>query len=411
MADNPLVKSIKEKLDAMEPQKRQKVQRAAIIAGIAGLMVILYYSTGQEAKKPQPAPEAAKVIELGDARLQDDMRATFSKGLEEQTAQNKKLGASVTEQDTKIQAQDAQIRAMQSLLEQMAKGPAMGLPDVATGGSPSTDPMDWQNGTPSTGGGSGAPPIPAGTPQGPPPPPTVDYIGGVGRETGAKQASADGSKKKGRRFYLPPSFMPAKLLTGLAAKTVENAKSDPEPMMLRVQAPAVLPNEVRSQLQGCLVVGHGFGSLASERVEAQLVSISCLDFEGKSMIDSELHGIVVDKDGVKGLAGHPVSKMATNLARLAFAGAIQGAAAAFGQSATTTSVSPLGQTQTIDPNQLGRAGAGKGVENASNEYARIIADLVRQQTPVIEVGPAKDVTVVVTEGAWLEIKDLEEGGP
>lgn len=416
MADNPLINGIRSRLDGMEPDKRQKVIKIAIISAAAAFIVVLYYSTGQEQKKPKPPPEAAKVIELGDARLEDDMRAQFAREREEQNAQNKKQDATLTEQEDRIKRQEAQLKAMQAVLERMAMSPAMGLPNLAgTAGQPSDDPLDWENGQPMAGPrvGTMAPPLAAAAPAaGPPPAPTVDYVGGIGSERGAKQGPAgDSSKKKNRRFYLPPSFMPAKLLTGLAAKTVESAKSDPEPMMLRVQAPAVLPNEVRSQLEGCLVVGHGFGSLASERVEAQLVSISCLDYEGKSMIDSELRGIVVDKDGVKGLAGHPVSKMATNLARLAFAGAIEGAGAAYAQGAETVSISPLGQTQAIDPDQLGRAGAGRGVQKASDEYARIIAELVRQQSPVIEVGPSKDVTVVVTEGVWLEVKDLEEGGP
>lgn len=421
MAGNPLVEAIKARLDDMEPEKRQKTIKAAIIGGVCLVFVVLYYATGQEDKKPKPPPEAASVIELGDARLQDDMRASFAKQQEAENASNKAQDEAIKEAKERQARSDAQIAAMQAVLEKVSATPAYGLPEVGKPGeTPNTNPLDWQNGQPTS-------PVPGYSPQGQPLPsvpgvpggapaapagPTVEYIGGVGREEGVKKAAeGDGSKKKNPRFYLPPSFMPAKLLTGLAAKTVENAKSNPEPMMLRVQAPAVLPNEVRSQLEGCLVVAHGFGSLASERVEAQTVSISCLDFAGKSMIDSELKGIIVDKDGVKGLAGHPVSKMATNLARLGFAAAIQGAGAAFSQSAQTTSISALGQTQSIDSSQIGTAALGKGVEKASDEYAKIIADLVRQQAPVVEVGPAKDVTVVVTEGTWLEVKSFEDQLP
>jgi len=412
MADNPLLELVKKKLDAMEPQKRQNVIKFSIV-GVGALFFIgMYYMTGQDKKIPPPPKETPSVISLGDARLEDDIRATVQKEREEQDAQNKNQDTKLTDQEEQLKQQKAQMSAMQKVLEQMgASGQLGGMP---AGGFPSSDPLDWESGVPppqATGSAGFAPP-PGGqvAPNGQPVQPIVaEFVGSVGNEKGLRPAGdSSGAKKKTRKFYLPPSFMPAKLLTGLAAKTVEGAKTDPEPMMLRVQAPAVLPNEVRAELEGCLVVGHGFGSLASERVEAQLVSISCIDFNGKSMIDAELRGIVVDQDGVKGLAGHPVSKMGTNLARLAFAGAIQGAGAAFSQSATTTSTSPLGQTQTIDSNQIGKAGAGKGVEKAADEYARIIADLVRQQSPVIEVGPSKDVTVVVTEGAWLEVKDYEE---
>ena len=37
--------------------------------------------------------------------------------------------------------------------------------------------------------------------------------------------------------------------------------------------------------------------------------------------------------------------------------------------------------------------------------SKIYADLVRQSSPVIEVGPSKDVSILVTEGVWLVIKD------
>lgn len=404
---NALLKAIKDRLDAMEPKRRQNLVKGVLVSGVVLFLVALYYMTGQDQKQPPPPKEAAALLNLGDARLEDDMRATQAKDRDELDAQNRRQDGVIQDAKEKIAQQDAQIKAMQGVLDSLAQGPALGLPDVPTKKGPgsSTNPLDWNGGAPLPPPTAGGVPVAPGTPPAAPPP--VEYVGGVGIVKGAAPAKDD-SKKKTRRFYLPPSFMPAKLLTGLAAKTVESAQSDPEPIMLRVQAPAVLPNEVRAQLEGCLVVGHGFGSLASERVEARLVSISCMDFDGKSMIDSELRGIVVDKDGVKGLAGHPVSKMGTNLARLAFAGALQGAGSAFSAQSTTISTSPLGQTQSINPSQIGKVAAGRGVENAADEYARIIADLVRQQSPVIEVGPSKDVTVVVTEGTWLSVKDYED---
>ena len=411
MSDNPLLKFVKERLDAMPPEKRQKFIKYGIVGGAAALVIGIYYMTGQDHKKPPPPKEAASVVELGDARMEDDIRAQVAREHQEIEGGNKKRDEKTKEQQERIEQQEAQIKAMQGVLTAMSQGGATGLPDgkLPSGGAPN-DPMDWQGGPPGGTGGIRGNGSGGGAPAPNQPPPQLEFVGGVGHVSNSKPAAAAGdpSKKKSHKFYLPPSFMPAKLLTGLAAKTVDGAKSDPEPIMLRVQAPAVLPNEVRAQLQGCLVVAHGYGSLASERVETRLVSISCLDFEGKSMIDAEIHGIVVDNDGVKGLAGHPVSKMGTNLARLAFAGAMEGAAAAFSQTATTTSVSALGATQTIDPSQIGKAGAGRGAEKAADEYGRIIADLVRQQAPVLEVGPSKDVTVVVTEGSWLELKGFEE---
>src|SRR5690606_29848560 len=193
---------------------------------------------------------------------------------------------------------------------------------------------------------------------------------------------------------------------GLKAKTVESAKEDPEPMLLRIQAPAVLPNEVRAQLQGCFVIAHGYGSLASERVEARLVSLSCVDFEGRSVIEEEIKGILVDQDGVKGLAGHPVTKMGANLTRLFVAGLVEGAGDALAATSSTTSISPLGQTSTIDTSQIGRAGVGRGISNATGELSKIYAELVRQSSPVIEVGPSKNVSILITEGVTLHVQEV-----
>ncbi len=72
------------------------------------------------------------------------------------------------------------------------------------------------------------------------------------------------------------------------------------------------------------------------------MSLSCMDLDGKSVIETPLTGILVDSDGVKGLAGRTVSKMGANMARLHAARLAQGAGASFQVAAQTTSISPRG---------------------------------------------------------------------
>jgi hypothetical protein len=55
--------------------------------------------------------------------------------------------------------------------------------------------------------------------------------------------------------------MKARLLTGIDALASRDATSNPE-IIARVQAPAVLPNEVKANLAGCFVIGNATGSLA-----------------------------------------------------------------------------------------------------------------------------------------------------
>jgi conjugal transfer pilus assembly protein TraB len=70
--------------------------------------------------------------------------------------------------------------------------------------------------------------------------------------------------KKGRTVYLPPSFMEAQLLTGFDASTFGRGTNNPEPLLLRIQTPAVLPNDIKANLSGCFVIscrqaGQGTG--------------------------------------------------------------------------------------------------------------------------------------------------------
>lgn len=413
---NPL----KEKWDELDPEKRAKLVKAGIV--VIGLMIAmaLYYGSGKADNKPVAAKAPPSVVQLGEGRLQDDIRATVQRQGTEFSAQQAETKKQIEETEKKAKEAEARVAALESVLASMSTGGAMGLPGSETAPSAPTDPAEWEKGVTLPDQTRAAPPGRPGAPGAAGasnlPPPAPEFIGGIKKTTANPNAKpgtgaggaarASGSNRP--KWYLPVGFMPAKVLTGLKAKTVSSARSDPEPMLLRVQAPAVLPNEIRAELEGCLIVAHGYGSLASERVEARLVSISCLDHGGNLMIEQEITGILVDADGTKGLAGIAVSKMGANLARLAFGAAVEGAGAAFASQSQTRTVSPLGSTTVVDPGQIGRAGAGEGVQAAAEEYSRIIAELVRQQSPVIEMGAGKDVTVVLTEGAWLEVKDVKQ---
>lgn len=410
---NPL----KEKWDELDPEKRAKLVKAGIVVIGLAIAMALYYGSGKADKKPAAPKVPPSVVQLGEGRLQDDIRATVQRQGTEFSAQQAEQKKLIEENEKKAKEAEARVAALEAVLTSMSTGGAMGLPGAETAPSAPTDPAEWEKGVTLPDQTRAVPPGaagPGGASNLPPPPP--EFIGGIKKTTANPNAKPGGGPGGAARsggsdrpkWYLPVGFMPAKVLTGLKAKTVSSARSDPEPMLLRVQAPAVLPNEIRAELEGCLIVAHGYGSLASERVEARLVSISCLDHGGNLMIEQEITGILVDSDGTKGLAGIAVSKMGANLARLAFGAAVEGAGAAFASQSQTRTVSPLGSTTVVDPSQIGRAGAGEGVQAAAEEYSRIIAELVRQQSPVIEMGAGKDVTVVLTEGAWLEVKDVKQ---
>lgn len=398
--------AITEKWEELDPEKRQQYVKFGVIAAVIAVALVLYYGTGRDEREPVKPVEALEVISLGDERLEDDIRATVEAEREEQNSRNVLQDEQLKEQQKSMDALQAQLEAL-AAQKQVLESMPTNLEDNDTAGitmppapAQNTQNPEWPAQWSST---------PAGNSNGQGMAPVVEYVGDIGAMVNTKLTVDVGNNKKkaGKRFYLPPSLVEAKTLTGLNAKTIDGAESNPEPMMLRIQAPAVLPNEVTAQLEGCFVIAHGYGSLASERVEARLVSLSCVDFGGRSMIDAEIQGVVTGPDGVKGLAAHPVSKMGTNLSRLMIAGFIQGAGDAFADQATTTNTSPLGQIQTFDSGEIGKRGIGKGISTASQELSKVYLELVRQSAPVLELGPSIDAGILITKGVWLEVQDYE----
>lgn len=260
-----------------------------------------------------------------------------------------------------------------------------------------------------------APPVPVA----PPAPPVEKTIGAIGAATSSilptagtgngkdaigKDSAQAGSKKKTRTIFLPPGFMKARLLTGIDALASKDATQNPEPLIARVQAPAVLPNDVKANLSGCFVIGNATGSLAKERVEVQLVSLSCIDFDEHSVVDQPIKGFFVDTDGKKGLSGKVVTRAGAALARSFIAGTVTGFASAVENSFGSTSTSALGSVRTLDAGDAAKTSIAGGISKSSDKLTDFYLDLARQAGPIVEVGAAKDVVVVIQEGVTLEIK-------
>ncbi len=196
------------------------------------------------------------------------------------------------------------------------------------------------------------------------------------------------------------------LLTGMDALTIEGAGDTPEPMMIRVQAPAVLPNEVRANLKGCFVIAEGYGNLATHRVDAKLRSLSCVDFKGGSVIFEKIKGYIQDGDGKRGIKGQPVHRAGALLARSMIAGAFEGIGNAITGAAQTTNISAIGQTNNTPSNNLGSAALGGAISTASKDVRSLFLQLAKQSSPVIEVGAAKKISVVITELVELKIQEF-----
>lgn len=235
----------------------------------------------------------------------------------------------------------------------------------------------------------------------------IEVVAGntTSRDNGNDNSKGNAGKKKDT-VYLPTSFMEATLLSGLDAPTSDDAKEGDVPVLLRINAPAVLPNDVKAELKGCFVIAEGHGNLADERAHMRLVTLSCIAKNGRAVIDQKVKGFVVDQDGKVGLRGRVVSKMGAALARSFIAGFFGGLGQATQAETMTTSISALGTTQTVQPSRILETGAGSGVAQAAHQLQKFYLDLAKQSMPVVEVGATRKVTLVISEGVTLRIKNF-----
>jgi conjugal transfer pilus assembly protein TraB len=60
--------------------------------------------------------------------------------------------------------------------------------------------------------------------------------------------------------------------------------------------------------------------------------------------------------------------------------------------------------RSLDAGDAAKAGIAGGLGKSSDKLTEFYLDLARQAGPVVEVGAAKDVVVVIQEGLALEIK-------
>lgn len=181
-------------------------------------------------------------------------------------------------------------------------------------------------------------------------------------------------------------------------------------MILRIKDLAILPNKVKANLKGCFAIAEGRGNLADERVHVRILTISCVAKDGNAVIDQAVKGFVVDEDGKVGLSGRVVAKMGVHIARTVLAGFVGGFGAALETTTSTINYNPLtgGTSQrwtSDDAKTVLTAGVGKGIAQGAEAVQDFYLQLAQQTLPVIEVGATKTVTLVISEGVGLEIKE------
>lgn len=418
-----MMNSLKEKFEALDPKQKKTL----LITGIIGACCLLGYwgfqkkeatkapTVIERAEKPRSLTMDADLIEKSLLREQ---RQEAKKQEEELARLRKEL------QDVKNRPQQAPIIMPGVTLPESEVKNNITLPtpeEIARGGPifppPPVSPTGGRLGP--QGQAMPFPPPPGSAGIGPrggiePPPMQKIYEGGIGTLTNTNAQTSAGSDKKKEKnsVYLPPGFMKARLLTGGDISTSKGGGGETEPLLLRIQAPAVLPNMIRANLRQCFLVAEAQGRLDKERVVIRTTTLSCLGPGGQSMIHAPIKGFVVGGDNKGGVAGRVVAKVGSKLARAALAGALEGAGEAINTSGSSQITSGLTGTTTniVDTGELGKQAGGQALKEAASTLRDFYEDLLKQSTPVIELKADQEVTVIITEGVDLEIKETKVGG-
>jgi conjugal transfer pilus assembly protein TraB len=400
--------TLKEKVtgwfNSLDASRRQKVITGGAVASVLTIGSLLYsasHGDAEAAAAKEASADKAVEMSLGKGLLQDSLGEQLGGKLDEISKKQDAFNERLSAVETGTSKGPPPVGAVGGLDD--VGPPPIGeeatypLYNASSGQLPPPPRMEDFGQSPGGNVPASNAPIP------PPQPPKV--IGDIGKPVEGGSALSQSSKKKNRTVYLPPSFMKARLITGVLALASKDGTNNPEPIILRVEAPAQLPNDIKANLSGCFVVGNATGSLAKERVEVQLVSLSCVDFKQRSVVDQPIKGFLADTDSYKGLSGRIVTRAGAASARAFMAAAFEG----IGQSISVTqgvqSISPLGSTVTLDAEDSAKAGVAGGIKGASEELKKLYVDLARQAGPVVEVGGSKEVVVVIQEGVNLEIKE------
>lgn len=390
-----VVESLKAKWQELPPEKKKKVVFAITIA-----LFVLFVSALMLPKKSQRVHEQKKEANesVSTVKTEEDLlkKAQYYETLKQIEDLQKNLSSLQEELERVKSEKEKEEKA--NLSQEVSLPPPPPPPSSLPSRSPQGQAGD-------VGGAIGSPSAP--------PKPQEERLSGIEiirepikaerGETGGGQTTEE--KRKKTSFYLPPSFMEATLLSGIDAPAISKGEGHPVPVLLRIKAPAVLPNEVKANLKGCFIIAEGLGNLASERADLRLVSLSCIDKKGRAVIDQKVKGFIVDTDGKIGLRGRVVSKMGSVLARALLAGFVSGVGQALGMTSYDYSVSGEGAVAVPKPGAVFTLGAASGVQMAANELVRFYMELARQTIPVVEVLPTRNVTVVISEGVELTLKE------
>lgn len=215
-----------------------------------------------------------------------------------------------------------------------------------------------------------------------------------------------------KRGYLPAnSFVDASLISGVEALTGGTAQSQPQPIVIRLNANAILPNSASYDIKGCHVLASVWGDLSSERVFGRLATLTCVDAKNRLVLSEEVQGVLVDSDGKNGIRGKMQDRQSAKLGRALLAGFAEGMASAFGSAQSTVSTTAFGTTTSLVGSDVARAAGYTGASKAAEQLADFYMKQAEATMPIIAVDAGRKISVLFTQSKALKFESTDAYRP
>lgn len=406
--------------DLLKGMTKDTKKRWMIVIGVVcGLIIVTTSSMSGKSKAPAtPQRPESSVVDTSPRGLssQKDWRAQTGSDIERLRKEQEATKAAQAETN-------AQLARLTKLLEDSKKAPAQQAAEPRVNLSlppPPTPPRGLTQptvGAPVTQAPTNLPPaLPAPAPVAAPQPPK-EPVRTPARSFIPKDVSASRVQTAStieeivpneRKGFLPGgSFANATLISGVEAFTGGTAQSQPQPIVVRLDANAVLPNAANYQIKGCHVLASVWGDMSSERVFGRLATLTCVDAQNRLVLSEEVEGVLVDSDGKNGIRGSLQDRQGAKLARSLLAGFAQGVSSAFGAAQSTVSSTALGTTSQIMPGNIGRAGAYQGAATAAEQLSEFYLKQAESTMPIIAVDAGRKVSVLFTKSKALKFETTD----
>lgn len=202
--------------------------------------------------------------------------------------------------------------------------------------------------------------------------------------------------------YIPTgAFCKAIVLGGADASAAVDAQGEASPMLFKVMERCYLPNGKRTDLKGAMITGSVYGKISSERGLVRLEHLSLVR-QDNSILEIPVEGTAFDIGGKNGIRGIPVMRNDKVIVNAGLSGMLAGLGNSAQQYSQSQSVSPMGQTSTIDSAKILPNALGAGAATAFGEISKYYIELAKQYSPVIQLNAGAIVDIVFLKGFPLQ---------